>query len=200
MSGPLLEWSCTGRPYPGQAVSGDRALVNLNGCAALCAVVDGLGHGAAAALAADRAIEAIGSAATAGSDLVERCHAALGDTRGAAIGIASVDGASAALTWFGVGNVEGRILRSGSRRRGPLGLLLAPGIVGHKLPRLRPTILRVRRGYVLLIATDGVDPAFADSLSASGSCAAIAARVLEEHARPADDALVLVARYLGAGP
>ena len=63
---------------------------------------------------------------------------------------------------------------------------------------MRPASVRLGRGDLLLFATDGIDPAFADSLPAAGPCRAIADGVLERHARPSDDALVLVVRYLGS--
>jgi len=199
MSGGLLEWSCSGRPLRGERTSGDRAVVNVNGRHALCAVADGLGHGEEAARAAQRAVETIGATTTAEAGLLERCHAALAGTRGAAMSIASFDGGSGSLTWLGVGNVEGRVLRADPSRGRGRGLLLLPGVVGHALPPLVSLSVPMARGDVLLVATDGIDPAFADSLAPAGSCAAIADRVLTRHARARDDALVLVARYLGDG-
>jgi len=197
MSPPLLEWSCSGRALPGERVSGDRALVNVDGHAALCAVVDGLGHGEPAAAAAERAISSIGEAAAVEPTLVERCHSALERTRGVAMSLASFDSGAGLLTWLGIGNVEGRLVRAEPARADAVPLLLAPGIVGHVLPALRPTSVRVRRGDLLLIASDGIGPGFADVLRPAGSCDAIARRVVDRHARPSDDAIVLVARYLG---
>jgi hypothetical protein len=200
VTGPLLEWASSGRPFRDQIVSGDRAVVNVNGRAALCAVVDGLGHGADAAAAAERAVEAIGGATAADPTLLERCHAALAATRGVALSAAAFDGDSGSLTWLGVGNVEGRIVRVDSTGGAERGLLLSPGIVGHLLPPLRPQTVPIARGDLLLVATDGVNPSFADRLPPGGPCAAIARGVLCRHGRQDDDALVLVARYLGDGP
>ena len=56
----------------------------------------------------------------------------------------------------------------------------------------------MQRGDVLVIATDGVEPDFADGLALAGSPSEIARRALERHRKPTDDALVLVLRYLGA--
>jgi negative regulator of sigma-B (phosphoserine phosphatase) len=111
---------------------------------------------------------------------------------------ARLDGTSATLSWVGVGNVEGRLLRAGGPGARPESLLCAPGIVGHRLGALAATDLPLRRGDVLILATDGVSARFADDLHPTGSCRAIAERVLERHGRPADDALVVVARYLGS--
>ena len=196
MSAAAVEWACSARPVPGEQVCGDRAVVHRDGQVAVAAAVDGLGHGPEAAIAAERALDAI---AEGPHDdlvgLVARCHEALASTRGAALSLASVQRGSA--TWIGVGNVEGRIVRATRERARDQSLLLAAGVVGYDLPPLRPSSVELARGDLLVMATDGIDPAFADSLDTTGSCSAIAARILERHARPRDDALVLVARYMG---
>src|SRR5438552_18607075 len=73
------------------------------------------------------------------------------------------------------------------------------GAPGDELPELRPVTLPVRRGDVLVLATDGVDDHVADDLAATRRCGVIARRLLEDYARPTDDALGVVAPYLGNG-
>ena len=196
MSAVAFEWACSARPIPGEEVCGDRAVVHRHGEVAVAAAIDGLGHGPEAAVAAERALDAIAQGPHDDLvDLVARCHEALAQTRGAALSLASVECGSA--TWIGVGNVEGRVVRAARDRARDESLLLAAGVVGHELPPLRPSSVALARGDLLVLATDGIDPSFADSLDTHGSCSAIAARILERHGRPRDDALVLVARYLG---
>ncbi len=200
MSGRVIEWDCAARPFPGEQVSGDGALVRADGgsAVAVAVAVDGLGHGFRAAHASDRALDAVRSSdETDIVALVESCHAALRDTRGAAISVASIARRDGSVTWVGVGNVEGRVVYA-SRAARPAALLLMPGVVGHDLPPLRAATTRLERGDLLVIATDGVDPAYADDLDPSRSCRAIAREVLDRHARGNDDALVLVIRYLGS--
>jgi phosphoserine phosphatase RsbX len=60
--------------------------------------------------------------------------------------------------------------------------------------------LGMRPGDVLVLATDGVDAGFADSLELSGSSQTISERILADHWKPPDDALVIVVRYLGVRP
>ena len=194
----VVEWSIAGRPIAGEECSGDEALVRAVGREALVAAIDGLGHGSAAAHAARVAVDALRDAPW--SDVValtERCHAALRATRGAAVGLAILGGDGTA-TWLGVGNIAGRLVPGGEPS--PTGghwLLSQSGVVGDELPRLRPASLPLRRGDVLVLATDGIDGAFADDLIATGPCEQIAMRVLDSHARATDDALVVAARYLG---
>ncbi|MDN2495987.1 stage II sporulation protein M, partial [Nocardia nova] len=55
-----VEWAVAGRALPGQRVSGDRSVVlDAGDGSVLFAVLDGLGHGAAAADAADRAAQVL---------------------------------------------------------------------------------------------------------------------------------------------
>jgi len=194
----VVEWAVAGRPIAGEQRSGDDALVVSAGREALVAAVDGVGHGQPAARAAEAAVGAL--RAGPWDDVValaQRCHAALRPTRGAAVGLAVFHDDGTA-TWLGVGNIAGRLVPGGEPS--PTGghwLLSQSGVPGDELPPLRPATVPLRRGDVLVLATDGIDGAFADELAATGSCEEIAARVLEAHARATDDALVVAARYLG---
>jgi phosphoserine phosphatase RsbX len=193
----VLEWSVAGRPVAGEPRSGDEALVLADDRGALVAAVDGIGHGQAAAQAAEIAILALRHGPRDDAvALAERCHDALRHTRGAAIGLAVFRG-DRTVTWLGVGNITARLVRGGEPAPAAGHWLVSQsGVVGEDLPPLRCTTLAVHRGDVLVLATDGIDGAFADELVATGPCEEIAARVLRDHARAADDALVVVVRHL----
>jgi phosphoserine phosphatase RsbX len=197
---PIIEWHVAGRPVAGEERSGDQGVVLTSERDALVAAVDGVGRGAAAARAAHVAIDALRLGPP--DDVIalaQRCHDVLRPTRGAAVGLAAFRGDST-VTWLGVGNVSARLLCPCDAFP-PAGHWLASlsGVPGDDLPALRPVTLPVRRGDVLILATDGVDGHFADNLVATGRCEDIAARLLREYARATDDALVVVARYLGEG-
>jgi hypothetical protein len=133
--------------------------------------------------------------------LVRRCHDALKGTRGAAITLAFVSPSDGGLTWLGVGNVEGRVLSGDPSATKPKGSLpLGNGVPGHELPPVRATRIDLRTGDLVVLATDGVEAAFADSLDVSGSTQAISERILADHWKPLDDALVVAVRYLGVRP
>ena len=130
--------------------------------------------------------------------LVQRCHDALMGTRGAAISLAFLSPSERGMTWLGVGSVEGRVVSADPSARRPKGsLALAGGVPGHELPAVRTARLDVEPGDVLVLATDGIASAFADALDISGSTQAISDRILADHWKPPDDALVIAVRYLG---
>lgn len=197
-----VEWGMAARSRPGEATSGDRAVVSLLAEGALVAAIDGLGHGREAAHAARRAANVVRESASPDLvALIERCHVALQGTRGAAISLAFVSPLEGGMMWLGVGSVEGRVLSGDPWARGPKGsLALGSGVAGHELPQMSVTTLSVRPGDILVLATDGVGTAFADSLDVSGSTQAISERILADHAKTSDDALVVAVRYLGVRP
>jgi phosphoserine phosphatase RsbX len=195
-----IEWSVATKCRRGEATTGDLAVLAMLPEGALVAAIDGVGHGREAARAALRAGDVVRDRPT--HDLVllaERCHRALRDTRGAAISLAFICLPRGAMSWLGVGNVEGRVLSGDPSTRRPKGsLALGSGVAGHELPSVKTTTLDLRNGDVLVLATDGVDVAFGESLDVSGSTRAIAERILATHWKPTDDALVVAVRYLGA--
>jgi phosphoserine phosphatase RsbX len=198
----LLEWATATRVRPGERVSGDLAVLARAPAGAIIAAVDGLGHGPAAARAARVAVrEACLSAGADIAAVTRRCHRALRYTRGAALSLGLVARAGRSLTWLGVGNVEGRLVpATGGGRSAQEALVVTPGLPGRDLPELSPTTLPLDRGDLLIFATDGVAQCFADDLDVSGSPAEIAERIMTRHWTADDDALSVVARYLGGHP
>jgi serine/threonine protein phosphatase PrpC len=198
---PFLDWNLATRAMPGEAESGDLAVVSSFRGGAVAAAIDGLGHGAEAARVARQAVEILrGSGGESVDRLVGLCHEGLKRTRGVVMAVASFDSTEDTLTWLGVGNVEGRLIRwseDGEVHR--QSMVPHPGIVGYRLPRLRPVTLPLRRGDLLILATDGIRGGFADPDDPSRLPKEMAERILEEQGKDTDDALVVVARYLGGG-
>jgi negative regulator of sigma-B (phosphoserine phosphatase) len=198
----LLEWATATRVRPGERVAGDLAVLAPAPAGAIIAAVDGVGHGPAALHAARVAVRVVSRGSKADiAALTRRCHRALQYTRGAALSVGLVAGAGRNLTWLGVGNVEGRLVRATSGGRSAQeSLVLVPGLPGRDLPELSPKTLPLDRGDLLIFATDGVARCFADGLDVSGATAEIAERIMTRHWKADDDALAAVARYLGGHP
>jgi negative regulator of sigma-B (phosphoserine phosphatase) len=199
-SEPAIEWGVAARPLAGQPVSGDAHVVATFEGGVLVAAIDGLGHGAEAEAAAAAAVATLRAQPHRPvADLLTQCHQALRRTRGAAMSIASFDAERDIMTWVGVGNVEGMLLRASPHARPQReALLLRGGIVGYSLPLGHAASLPIAPGDTLIFATDGVRSAFKRGVL-YGPPPELAAEMLRCHGRETDDALVLIARYIG-GP
>jgi hypothetical protein len=77
-------------------------------------------------------------------------------------------------------------------------LILRGGVVGYELPPLRASVLPIAPGDVVIFATDGIDTYFAKDSPFGRRPEEVANDILARHAKETDDALVLVARYIGA--
>jgi serine phosphatase RsbU (regulator of sigma subunit) len=197
----LIDWGVASLALPGETQSGDLHFVKQVGTGALVAAVDGLGHGAEAAIAARAAVAALERHATESPvPLIERCHRALHGTRGVVMSVAAFGQPDQSMTWLGVGNVEGLLLRGdGAARPGAAraSLVTRGGIVGSELPRLHPVVLPIAPGDTLIFATDGIREGFAEGLAPEATPQQLADQILARHGKGTDDALVLVARYVG---
>jgi phosphoserine phosphatase RsbX len=198
--GLVLEWGSAG--FALERESGDLHVVARFPHGVLVAVIDGLGHGSEAAVAARAAgliLEAHPGDPVA--DLVRECHEALRKLRGAVMSLASFDAQRSSMTWIGVGNVEALLLRA-DRAAEPAREAISQrgGVVGYQLPQLRASTLSVSRGDTLVMASDGIRSGFSTGLRLQASPQEMADSILAEYARESDDALVVVARYLGAEP
>ena len=199
MDSEVIDWSVATRPLPGETESGDDAVVALLPDGALVAAVDGLGHGPAAASATAQATVLLEKHAHEPLVLlVERCHHALRTTRGVAMSVARLCVSDNTMTWVGVGNVEGRLVRRHNGHRPHEALVALGGAAGFRVQPLRARTVGIQPGDALVFATDGIESSFADSLDAIDTAKQTATEILRRHAKPTDDALVVVARYLGA--
>ena len=193
-----LELGIAERPLAGESRSGDRAVAAAYDGGALVAAIDGLGHGGEAADAAERAAGLIAQHPEEEPvALLEACHRALARTRGAVMTLAWFDLGEELLSWTGVGNVEGRLVRRAAGPAAPTeGALTKGGVVGYKLPAIRVTRTALRSGDVIVLATDGIASGFGQAMTAGGRAQEIAERILAAHGKDSDDALVVVVRYL----
>ena len=199
--GPI-EWAAAGRPIPGEHVSGDQPIaIGIDEDAALFGVIDGLGHGPAAETAALRAVDALTRASGERLEvLVQLCHRVLAGTRGVAMTLVRVDFEAGVLAWTGVGNVAADLvakaatgihIRSSAR--------LTAGIVGYRIPEIRPAqVVSIRAGDLILMTTDGIAEDHLEHIDFAAPATAIAEHILTKHCKETDDAMVLAARHRGA--
>lgn len=174
------------RPADGEISSGDAVVVREEPDVTLCAVIDVLGHGPAAAQIAAQAVRYLQAATITGAvALMQGLHDVLRGTRGAAAAICVLRNGE--LEACGVGNVEVRVAG------GNVPVVPTPGIVGARLGLPRAAHGRLPRGARLVCWSDGISTRLSldavRHLAPRDACA----RIMSEHRRAHDDATVLVA-------
>ena len=178
--------------------SGDSHVVRQLPEGVLAAVIDGVGHGNEAADAARIAGRTLNSSPHEDAvSLVWRCHEALKETRGVVMTLLFFS-PSGAMTWVGIGNIEGVIFRcDASGRTRANHVVLRGGVIGHQVPPLRAECLTLLPHDTVILATDGIRPEFSDAFVPGEEPQAIADQILTRYRKGTDDALVLVGRCLG---
>jgi phosphoserine phosphatase RsbX len=192
-----VEIGAASRTLPGQDESGDQYIVQPYEGGMLIGVVDGLGHGSEAALAADLAIKTLQDhAGEPVITLLRTCDAELKGTRGVVLCLAAINVLDNTMAWIGVGNVEAVLLRSDRRSNPPREhVLLRGGVVGYNLPALQEASTPIAKGDLLIFTTDGIYGGMAGDYNENDSAQQIADRICTKYVKGTDDALVLVVRY-----
>jgi anti-sigma regulatory factor (Ser/Thr protein kinase) len=155
-------------------------------------MVDGLGHGEAASMAAAAAVQAfvaqpLGEPAALMVDL----HQAMMGTRGGAVALARVDTAQGTLRFAGIGNIAASLLTMESAR----GLASHPGIVGAQFRRAQAFDFGDIIGQLLIMHSDGLQSRWrmSDYPGLLQRHPAVIAAVLHrDFSRGRDDATVMV--------
>lgn len=192
-----LDWAVAGRAHPHETAMGDGAACRPLAGGWLTAVIDGLGHGPQAEHATSVATATIAHHASFDlATLITTCHAQLRETRGVVLALASFT-RDRTVSWVGVGNIAGMVLRpEDGRWRVVRRLTSIGGVVGYQLPRMRVEAFDVETSEIVVFHTDGIVGEVGGLGVASASRLADVA--LERLARPDDDALIAVASYVAA--
>lgn len=196
----LIEYGVAAQAMPGQTESGDAYVAHPVPKGMLVAVMDGVGHGEEAATAARIATATLESGSHESIvSMLRRCHERLQGTRGVVMSLALLNEADETLTWVGVGNVEGWLLRAeATANLKQESLLLRGGVLGSQLPPPYASIIPLMNGDTLIFATDGIRNGFTQEVNLSDPPQKIADAILAKHNKETDDALVLVVRYRGS--
>ncbi|HTR82185.1 MAG TPA: SpoIIE family protein phosphatase [Bacteroidota bacterium] len=195
----VIEWGVATFTLSGQTESGDLHVVKNFKGGVLVGVIDGLGHGKEAAVAAKAAAEILENYSQESViPLLRRVHDGLHTTRGVVMSIARINAVDNTMTWLSVGNVEGILLRH-DRKTLPDKeiILLRGGVVGYNLPLPFASVHPLFSGDTLIFATDGIHNSFQEIISTQQSPQGLADKICAQYCKKTDDALVLVARYRG---
>lgn len=140
-------------PIKGETVCGDGFLVLPGSSTSLYMVVDGLGHGAYAAEAAEEATSVVrGCASESATEIITRTHDALKKTRGAAMSVTIVEHERKLVTHAGIGNISSALV-SGTVTRS---MVSQNGTLGAVLPHIREYTYPLSENSSLIMYSDGL--------------------------------------------
>lgn len=137
---------------PGQNVCGDRYFTQQAEKTLTVAVIDGLGHGEAAAHAADKAVKVLESTAAGLSESIPMIHKELLGTRGVVLGIARINCDTGKINYIGIGNIYTYVVYRDHVRM----LVTAEGFLGYRLPKFHEHLLEMENVQQLIMVSDGI--------------------------------------------
>ncbi|HJU71344.1 MAG TPA: ATP-binding protein [Paucimonas sp.] len=150
---PAVEYGAVCAPIRGEEVSGDAWAIALDNSGATVLVADGLGHGAAAAMASQAAVNVFGSRPNLSpSEYMDAIHGALRTTRGAAVAVAQALVDAGELHFAGIGNISASIVTHLSSKN----LISHSGIAGHNMRRIQQFTLPWPQDAVCVLHSDGL--------------------------------------------
>lgn len=148
-----VDLGCVLSPIHGESVCGDGLSFHGEGSRYVCMSVDGLGHGAGAAEAAEMAMRVFHENSEKSPErIVHRLHSALRSTRGAVVGIAEIDLDRRKIRYCGVGNICGTILAPAKSQS----LVSHNGTVGHVIARTLELEYDFPPRSILVLHSDGL--------------------------------------------
>ncbi|MGH9619928.1 MAG: SpoIIE family protein phosphatase, partial [Bryobacteraceae bacterium] len=182
------------KPISGEEVAGDAWAVVECDQGPCVIVADGLGHGLMAARAAAEAIAAFRRGSeSAPLAILNRVHAALRGTRGAAVAIACIDPSQSKVRYAGIGNIAGAIVHSGKPRM----MVSHNGTAGFQAQRLQEFSYTFPEQGIMVMHSDGLTTNWSldDHPGLRRRHPSIIAAVLHRDAtRNRDDACVVVTK------
>jgi anti-sigma regulatory factor (Ser/Thr protein kinase) len=181
-------------PHPGETVCGDAWAARAVGDRMVVMVADGLGHGSSASVAAGEAVRLFGERVQVPAEqLMAEIHDALKHTRGAAVGIATIQESAGRLGFVGVGNIAGTVQTGGESRS----LVSHAGIVGHQCHKIQEFAHAWSPGSTLVLHSDGLTSRWQlGKYAGLAGChpSIVAAALYRDHLRGRDDVTVVAAR------
>jgi anti-sigma regulatory factor (Ser/Thr protein kinase)/serine/threonine protein phosphatase PrpC len=182
------------RCYPGEHLNGDAYLVNnIDNNTTIAAVIDGLGHGAEANLASEKAKEQIILKSDLPLDsLMKHVHNSIRGTRGAVVAIARINTLANKLQFSGIGNIESFIITDEGKKT----LLSFGGIMGHNMRTPRVFDFDFKPGNTLCMYSDGITTRWRqEDIDWTNSPQKNSEHIINNHSRTNDDATILIIRH-----
>jgi anti-sigma regulatory factor (Ser/Thr protein kinase) len=193
---PSMPWTVGAvcLPLPSEHECGDAWGAACRNAELLLMVADGLGHGPEAARASQAAVALVDAQASfAPEALLQRAHAALHGTRGAALAVACLNLAEGTLRFAGIGNISASLHAAATSRH----LVSHNGIVGSNMRKVQEFQIDFSDDDILIMHSDGLATRW-DLERYPGLLrhhpSLIAAVLYRDYARHRDDVSVVVAQ------
>ncbi|MBN2526167.1 MAG: SpoIIE family protein phosphatase [Deltaproteobacteria bacterium] len=178
----------------GETICGDAVAVCEDEASGIThiAVIDGLGHGPAANVAAMAFVDFFNNEVSANlplPDLLQKATGVIARTRGVAASVMRLYAHEQIIKYAGVGNVEMSALSAT-----PIRPISKPGIVGRRLGRIVAFEYPLHSGDVLTVFTDGISSRFKLESFRDLNPKQICREILSGWGKNHDDATVLAIR------
>lgn len=188
-----ISWGAVCRPKYGQTISGDTYVVQeFEDNYLLAAVIDGLGGGKEAALAAEGAAAVLRAHPEYPlGDLIRKSHTALHNTRGAVIAVMRLALKERLVDYMGVGNIGIQVYSERSIKP-----ISKNGILGYRLPTLLQLHYTYNSGDTFVLYSDGISSHFGLDKKVDTTLPPqdLATAILQTYGKSIDDATVVVVR------
>jgi negative regulator of sigma-B (phosphoserine phosphatase) len=189
----MMKFGIATRSTRGDKYNGDMYLIKEFDHKVLISLIDGLGHGEFAAVAASRCVKCIEEHYHYGlKEIFEYCDIELRKTNGAVMGILLIEFDYSSLIYAGVGNIAASLIGKKTVQ-----LISRDGIVGYRLPVIKEYRYDYTPGDTILLYSDGISskaiqyPALRFK---EQEVQEIAREIMNLFAKEEDDASVIVAR------
>ena len=181
----------------GQVVSGDAYKFIANTKRVRGIMIDGLGHGPSANLAAAEAVRSFVSLPnTLPTEQILSLHQHLKRTRGAVVNVVFIDLINQELSYSGVGNISMKVISQSQVK----GCFSYNGIVGHIMPGvLNNHTIQWQNNDILILHTDGITSRWDVSRYPAilqHHPIMLCAALYKDYDRGTDDATVMVGRFV----
>jgi serine phosphatase RsbU (regulator of sigma subunit) len=183
------------KPCLGEHLSGDAVMIQPLKQELFVALVDVLGHGPEAHKLTLLISEYFSRYAS--SDLIavmSGLHQYLRGSRGAAVGLCTLNSETGCITYVGIGNTVFRRFGSTDSR-----LVSQDGVLGQNMRTPRPQTLKLETDDMVLLYTDGVSDRFTQSDYPSlliHSPSLVSSNIISRYGKGYDDAACIAIRYV----
>ncbi len=147
-----MKFGVASRPMHGSKYNGDMYLIKEFDHKILISLIDGIGHGEFAAVAASKCVKCIEEHYQFGlKEIFGYCDNELRKTNGVVMGIVLIDFDYSSLIYAGVGNIGALLIG-----KKPVQLISRDGIVGYRMPEIKEYRYDYIPGDIILLYTDGI--------------------------------------------